>query len=78
MVLAGAAVGLVVPVLRRKLTAPEGAFRIPFGAVVPILAIALAFAFAAGAGRDNLISAAVAVAAGFVVYGLRRNVRSAA
>lgn len=61
-----------VPVLRRKLKAPEGAFRIPFGAVVPILAIGLAFAFASGAGRDNLISAAVAVAVGFVVYGLRR------
>lgn len=61
-----------IPVLRRKLTAPEGAFRIPFGPVVPILAIGLAFAFASGAGRDNLVSAAVAVAAGFVVYGLRR------
>lgn len=61
-----------VPVLRRKLETPEGAFRIPLGPVVPILAIGLAFAFASGAGRDNLVSAAVAVAAGFVVYGLRR------
>lgn len=61
-----------IPVLRRRLTAPEGAFRIPFGSVVPVLAIGLAFAFASGAGRDNLISAAVAVSVGFVVYGLRR------
>ena len=61
-----------VPVLRRTMTAPAGAFRIPFGPVVPILAIGLAFAFASGAGRDNLVSAAVAVAAGFVVFALRR------
>ena len=61
-----------VPVLRRKLKAPEGAFRIPFGPVVPAAAILLAFAFASGASRENLVSAAAALAAGFVVYRLRR------
>ena len=54
------------------MTAPEGAFRIPFGPVVPVLAIGLAFGFAAGASMENLVSAAVAVAVGFVVYALRR------
>lgn len=61
-----------VPVLRRKLEAEPGSFRLPGGPLIPLVACALAVVFAASATRDNLVSAAVAIAAGFVVYALRR------
>jgi amino acid transporter len=63
-----------VPVLRRKLEAPPGAFRLPGGPLIPLVACTLAVVFAASATRENLISAAVAIAVGFVVYALRREV----
>ncbi len=61
-----------VPVLRRKLEARPGAFRLPGGPTIPLAAVALALVFAASATKENLASAAVAVAVGMVVYLLRR------
>lgn len=61
-----------VPVLRRKLGRPEGRFRLPFGPLIPILAVALSLVFAASAERSNLIAGAVALAVGAVIYLSRR------
>lgn len=63
---------LAVPFLRRKLGTPPGAFRLPLGPVVPIVAVALCLVFAASATRTNLIAGAVALALGGLIYGLRR------
>jgi amino acid transporter len=60
-----------VPVLRRKLAARPGAFRLPGGPAIPVLAVALALVFAASATRENLVAAAVAVAVGMGVFLLR-------
>lgn len=56
-----------VPVLRRKLEAPPGSFRLPGGPAIPIAAIAVSLALAASATRANLIAAAVALAVGLVL-----------
>lgn len=64
-----------VPVLRRKLKARESAFRLPLGPTVPIAAVLLSAVFASSAGTGNLISAGLAVAAGTVVFLLRRKCR---
>ena len=62
-----------VPVLRRRLKAPDGAFRLPLGPTIPIAAVLLSAVFASSAGQNNLISAAVALTVGTVVFALRRN-----
>ncbi len=62
---------LAVPFLRRKLGSPPGAFRLPGGPVIPIVAVALCLVFAASATRDNLIAGAVALGVGAVIYGLQ-------
>ncbi len=61
---------LSVPVLRRKL--PPGAVRLPGGPAIPIAAALLCVAFAASANARNLIAGAVALAAGGLIYALRR------
>ncbi|MEM6794150.1 MAG: amino acid permease [Acidobacteriota bacterium] len=61
-----------VPVLRARLKAPSGAFRLPLGPAIPAAAIALSLGFAASASPRNLIAAAIAVAAGFLVFLARR------
>lgn len=61
-----------LPILRRKLEAPEGSFRLPFGPVIPLIAASLAIVFATSASSANLISAAVAMTVGMVVFLLRR------
>ncbi len=61
-----------VPILRRKMPANPGAFRLPFGPTIPILACALCVAFAASAEAKNLIAGAIAALVGGAIYALRR------
>ncbi len=43
-------------------------FRVPFGPVIPLTAIAIALAIVAGASRDQVIAGTVALVAGAVLY----------
>lgn len=61
------ATAAAVPVLRRKLPAPPGGFRIPGGPLVPLAAIAISLALAASATRASLAAAAVALAVGLLL-----------
>ncbi len=61
-----------VPILRRKLGTRAGAFRVPGGAAIPIAASLLCIVFAASATAGDLISAAVALVVGLVLWKLRR------
>jgi APA family basic amino acid/polyamine antiporter len=61
-----------VPILRRKLGTRPGAFRVPGGAAIPIAASLLCIVFAASATAGDLISAAVALVVGLVLWKLRR------
>ena len=63
---------MAVPVLRRKMPARPGAFRLPGGPTIPIMAALLALGFAASATLDNLLAAGAAMLLGLVVYFLRR------
>lgn len=63
---------LAVPVLRRKLGTPEGAFRLPGGAAIPAAAAIVSIALAASATTKNLLAAAAALGVGAVVFLLRR------
>ncbi len=63
---------LAVPVLRRKLGTPPGAFRLPGGWIIPIIAVGLCAVFAASATRYNLIAGAIALTVGGLIYALRR------
>jgi amino acid transporter len=63
-----------VPILRRKLEAPPGAFRLPGGAIIPILAILLSLAFLMSADWRNLLAGAIALAVGGIIYRHRRQV----
>lgn len=60
-----------VPVLRRKLGEPAGAFRLPGGPAIPIAACALSVAFAASATAESLVAAGVALAVGALLYATR-------
>jgi amino acid transporter len=56
-------------------SAPEGAaapaqFTVPFGPVIPIVAMIVAFGILAGATQAQLIAGAVAIAAGAVLYAI--------
>lgn len=61
-----------VPVLRRKLGEVEGGFRLPGGPAIPVAACVVGVGLGASAGRENLLTAAVALLAGLVVFWLRR------
>ncbi len=61
-----------VPVLRRKMPRPPGAFRIPGGPAVPIAAAGISIALAASAGRSSLLAAGIALAAGLLLHRFRR------
>ena len=61
-----------VPVLRRKLTAAPGAFRMPGGPLIPAAAALLCIVLAASATPKNLIAGAIAITVGFVLWLLRR------
>ncbi len=65
------ATAAAVPVLRRKLATP-GALVLPGGPLIPVAASLVTLALAASATRANLVAAAVALAAGYVVFRLRR------
>jgi amino acid transporter len=60
-----------VPILRRHAARP-GALRLPGGATIPLLALLLSLAFLASAEPRNLLAGALALAAGAVLYKLRR------
>lgn len=68
-----------VPVLRRRAAVVDGSeasFRIPGGVVVPVAAVLLSVALGASASRRNLTAAAIALAAGALIYlWQRRRVR---
>jgi amino acid transporter len=68
---------LAVPVLRRKLGSRPGAFRLPGGPVIPVAATLLCLVFAASATLQNLAAGGVALAAGGVIYLMRRTDREA-
>ena len=57
-----------MPVLRRKLPATHRSFRLPGGPLIPILALGMCFYFLAQATPKQLLSGAVALAAGAVIY----------
>jgi len=61
-----------IPVLRRTLGETPGAFRLPGGALVPVAASLVTLGLAASARTSNLISAAIALVIGAVIYALRR------
>jgi amino acid transporter len=61
-----------VPVLRQKLRAPEGAFRIPGGPVIPIAAVLLSIGLASSARWSNLVAGGAALVVGLVIYRFRR------
>jgi APA family basic amino acid/polyamine antiporter len=61
---------LAVPFLRRKFGSSPGAFRLPGGPLIPLIAVALCVFFAVNAKPDDLIAGAVALAVGAVIYGL--------
>ncbi len=67
-----------VPILRRKLGTQEGAFRVPGGPLIPILALLLCLAFLASARTENLLAGLVALGVGVVIYALRRRPREPA
>jgi len=64
-----------VPVLRRKLTAAPGAFRLPGGMAIPVAAGALTIALGTSASRQDLMAATLALVAGAGLYGWSRSVR---
>ncbi|HEY8519270.1 MAG TPA: amino acid permease [Gammaproteobacteria bacterium] len=66
-----------VPVLRRRFGERPGAWRLPGGAAIPALAVLLSLALLASASWGNLVAGAAALAAGAVVYRLRRRNASA-
>jgi amino acid transporter len=57
-----------VPVLRRKLPAAPGAFRLPGGPAIPVAAAALSLLLAASATALSLLAAAIALGVGLVLY----------
>ncbi|HEX6997668.1 MAG TPA: amino acid permease [Gammaproteobacteria bacterium] len=61
-----------VPILRRRFGGRPGAWRLPGGATIPTLALLVSLALLASAAWGNLAAGAAALAAGAVVYRLRR------
>jgi amino acid transporter len=61
-----------VPVLRRRLGMKPGAFVVPGGPLIPILALLLCLAFLASATADNLVAGAIGLAVGVAIYFTRR------
>jgi APA family basic amino acid/polyamine antiporter len=62
-----------VPILRRKLPARSGAFRLPGGATIPVLAVGVSLLLLASAELGNLLAGVAALVAGAMVYALRRS-----
>jgi APA family basic amino acid/polyamine antiporter len=61
-----------VPVLRRKMPATDRAIRLPFGPVIPFLALAICLMFISSATSKNLIAGAIALAVGAAIFLARR------
>ncbi|HEX7071703.1 MAG TPA: amino acid permease [Rhodothermales bacterium] len=61
-----------VPVLRRRLGSPPGAFRLPGGALIPGAALVLCLAFVSSATAQNLLAGAASLVVGAILYGTRR------
>ncbi len=61
-----------IPILRRKYGPQPNAFRLPGGMVIPVLALLLSAALLASAEWKNLVSGAVALAIGALIYRFRR------
>ncbi|HUP18797.1 MAG TPA: APC family permease [Gemmatimonadota bacterium] len=61
-----------VPVLRRKMPAEQGAFRLPGGPVIPVAAVLLCLVFLSSTTRWNLMAGAVALVVGLAVWATRR------
>jgi amino acid transporter len=57
-----------VPVLRRRVEAPPGAFTLPGGPFFPGLALLVCVAILAGADMTSLIGGGLALVAGAVLY----------
>lgn len=67
-----------VPILRRRFSDRAGALRLPGGATIPAAALLVSLMFLASAETRNLVSGAIALIAGAVVFKLRRRHRGAA
>ncbi len=63
---------LAVPVLRRRMPPTTGGFRLPGGALIPVLALVVCVWLLTGSSGPQAAIAGAAVVAGAVLYGLRR------
>ena len=61
-----------VPVLRHKMPGTERSFRLPGGALIPCLALLMCFYFLSQATSKQLLSGALALAVGALIYFARR------
>lgn len=61
-----------IPVLRKKFSTGQDAFRLPGGYIIPLAALAISFIFLASASLNNLFAGIAALLIGAVVYRLRR------
>jgi len=61
-----------VPVLRRKMPETERSFRLPGGALIPALALLMCFYFLSQATARQLLSGALALGVGALIYVARR------
>jgi amino acid transporter len=57
-----------VPVLRRRMTAPPRAFRLPGGPAIPLATVVMCVALLSAATTQNLIAGAIALAIGAAIY----------
>ena len=63
-----------VPVLRRRMTAPPRAFRLPGGPAIPLATVVMCVALLSAATTQNLIAGAIALAVGAAVYSISRKI----
>jgi amino acid transporter len=61
-----------VPVLRRKMPATDRTIRLPGGPAIPAAALAVCLVFLSSATAKNLIAGSVALAAGGLIFAMRR------
>jgi basic amino acid/polyamine antiporter, APA family len=61
-----------VPVLRRRFGHQPDAFRVPGGALIPMLALGVSLVFLSSASPQNLLAGAIGLLAGALIYRFRR------